>query len=267
MLNYMAERGKNIPLFNLRIRRNSVSVFFGEKKMKFVDTSLHHYFFPNINEDGWKFVSALAFISLIFTLIWFPLGCLSFLITIWCFYSFRDIIRVTPVLSGAVIAPADGYVVAINREKGPDALGLDRKNYTKLSIYVSPFDVNINRIPIKCTVSKTFYDAGQKFSGSTTKNNIKNERMLIAIKHSEGLEFVLQQTALFCSKRIVAKLKRGDEFIAGQRFGFIRFGGYVDLYLPEKIEPQVCVGQHLVGGETIVADINSGAPRIEGEIR
>ena len=231
--------------------------------MKSVDTSLHHYFFPNINEDGWKFISLLAFVSLIFALIWVPLGCLSFLITVWCFYSFRDPIRVTPVLSGAVVAPADGYVVAISREKGPDALGLDRKNYTKVSLYISQFDVNINRMPIKGLISKTFYDAGKNFSGSTTKN----ERMLIAVKHSSGIEFVLQQTSLFCSKRIVDNLKKGDEFVAGQRFGFIRFGGYIDLYLPEKIEPQVCIGQYLIGGETIVADIKSDAPRLEGEIR
>lgn len=235
--------------------------------MKSVDTSLHHYFFPNINEDGWKFISLLAFISLIFALIWVPLGCLSFLITVWCFYSFRDPIRVTPVLSGAVVAPADGYVVAISREKGPDALGLDRKNYTKVSLYISQFDVNINRMPIKGLISKTFYDAGKNFSGSTTKNDIRNERMLIAVKHSSGIEFVLQQTSLFCSKRIVDNLKKGDEFVAGQRFGFIRFGGYIDLYLPEKIEPQVCIGQYLIGGETIVADIKSDAPRLEGEIR
>ena len=170
-------------------------------------------------------------------------------------------------MSGALIAPADGYVVAINREKGPDALGLDRKNYTKVSLYISPFDVNINRMPIKGLISKIFYDAGKKFSGSTAKNDIRNERMLIAIKHSSGVEFVLQQTALFCSKRIVDNLKKGDEFAAGQRIGFIRFGGYVDLYLPEKIEPQVCIGQYLIGGETIVADIKSDAPRLEGEIR
>ena len=235
--------------------------------MKSVDTSLHHYFFPNINEEGWKFVSVLAFISLLFSLMWFPLGFFLFLLTVWCFYSFRDPVRVTPVLSGAVIAPADGYVVAINREKGPDALGLDRKHYTKVSLYISPFDVNINRVPLKSTVTKIFYDTGQKFSGSTTKNDIKNERMLIAFKHSSGIELILQQTALFCSKRIIANLKKGDEFAAGQRFGFIRFGGYVDLYLPEKIEPQVCVGQYLIGGETIVADIKSDAPRLEGEIR
>ena len=235
--------------------------------MKFVDTSLHHYFFPNINEDGWKFVSLLAFITFILAVIWFQLGCFSFLLTVWCFYSFRDPLRVTPILSGAVIAPADGHIISINREKGPEIFGLDRKNYTKVSIYISPFDVNINRIPLKGIISKTFYDAGKNFSASTAKNDIYNEKMYITLKHNSGLEFVLQQTSLFCSRRIIDKLKKGDEFIAGQRFGFIRFGGYIDLYLPEKVEPQVCVGQYLIGGETIIADIKSDAPRLEGEIR
>lgn len=235
--------------------------------MKSVDTSLHHYFFPNINEDGWKFVSILAVVTLIAALIWFPLGCFSFIITVWCFYSFRDPVRVTPIRSDAVIAPADGHIVSISREKGPEVLGLGRKNFTRICIFSSLFDVHINRIPIKSTVYKMFYDAGKAFSGATDKNNIGNERMLIALKHGSGLFFILQQTATVCRHRIVAKIKNGDELLAGQRFGFIRFGSYVDIFLPEKAEPQVCVGQYLIGGETILADIKSDAPRIEGEIR
>ena len=92
--------------------------------MKSVDISLHNYIFPNIYEDGWKFVAVGAFVSLIASLIWIPLGGLLLLATVLCFYSFRDPVRVTPVLSSAVVAPADGYIVSINREKGPDALGL-----------------------------------------------------------------------------------------------------------------------------------------------
>lgn len=235
--------------------------------MKSVDTSLHNYIFPNINEDGWKFVSALALFSVIFALVWFPLGLVSFIITIWCFYSFRDTTRITPVLSDAVIAPADGLVTAIVREKGPESLGLNRKNFTKISIYISPFSVNINRIPIKSKVSKTFLCAGKNFSANLDKNCIANERMLIALKHSSGLDFVLQQTATICNRRIVNKIKIGDELLAGNRFGFIRFGGYLDILLPENVEPQICIGQHLLGGETIIADIKSDAPRIIGDIR
>ena len=96
--------------------------------MKSVNISLHRFLFPNINEDGWKFISAMAVVSLILAMLWFPLGLVSFMLTIWCFYAFRDPVRVTPVLSTAVLAPADGLIVAISREKGPDALGLGNKN-------------------------------------------------------------------------------------------------------------------------------------------
>lgn len=235
--------------------------------MKPAKNSLHSFIFPNINEDGWKFVSTAALISIVFALIWFPLGCLSFVLTIWCFYCFRDKPRVTPVLSGAVIAPADGYIVSINKEKGPDALGLQNKNFTRISIYSSLFDQHINRIPIKSKVYKTFYDAGKNFTGNFQKDNIGNERMLICLRHSEGKEIALQQTAVFCNKRIKDKVKYAQEFNAGERFGFMRFGGYTDIFLPEKTEPQVCVGQRMIAGETIMADIKSDAPRIEGEIR
>jgi len=235
--------------------------------MKFAKTSLHNYLFPNINEDGWKFVSVCALVSIVLSLVWFPLGCLSFVLTIWCFYCFRDVQRVTPVLSGAVIAPADGYIVSISREKGPDALGLQNKNFTRISIFSSLFDQHINRIPIKSKVYNTFYDAGKNFTGKFDKENIGNERMLITLRNSEGCEIVLQQTAVFCNKRIVDKVKYAKDFNSGERFGFIRFGGYTDIFLPDKVEPQVCVGQKMIAGETIMADIKSDAPRIEGEIR
>lgn len=235
--------------------------------MKPIKTSILHNLLPNINEDGWKFVSVFALISIVLTLIWFPLGCLSFIITIWCFYCFRDVPRVTPVLSGAVIAPADGYILSINREKGPDALGLQNKNFTRISIYSGLFDQHINRIPIKSKVHKIFFDEGKKFTGNFNRECMNNERMLITLRHSEGAEFVIQQTAVFCNKRIIDKVKFANEFNAGERFGFIRFGGYTDIFLPDKVEPQVCVGQRMIAGETIMADIKSDAPRIEGEIR
>jgi len=234
--------------------------------MKSVDISLRRYVFPVINEDGWKFVSMLAIVSLCLTMLWFPLGCASFIITLWSFYCFRDPVRVTPVLSDAIIAPADGLVISINREKGPDVLGFGNKNFTRVCIYCSLFDVQVNRMPIKGKITKTFYDAGKHFSGTLEKNNINNEKMIFALRNST-YDFVVQQTAVLCSKRIVNHLKNGDEFSAGQRFGFIRFGGYIDLFLPDKVEPQICVGQQLVGGETVVANIKSDAPRIEGEIR
>lgn len=267
MFSLIRKEGYVFPLINKRIQlKQRFGILWGAK-MKSVDTSIHHYLLPNINEEGWKFVSILALITLIMALIWTPLGLISLGLTVWCFYNYRDPMRVTPVNSGFVIAPTDGKIVAISREKGPDALGLGRKNFTRISIYSSPFDVHINRMPIKSTISQIFYDSGKKCSASFDKNNIHNEKMLILANHSGGLMFVLQLTSLFCSKRIFTRIKRGDEFLSGQKWGYSRFGGYVDILLPEKIEPQVCVGQSMIGGETIIADIKSDAPRMEGEIR
>ena len=235
--------------------------------MKQVKTSLHTYIFPNINEDGWKFVSALTILTLLLLMIYVPLGIASLLLTIFCYYSFRDPVRITPVLSDVVIAPTDGRIISITKEKGPDALGLSSKNFTKIRIFCSLFDINIHRMPIKGKISKVFYDQGKLCNHSFNVSNIENECLLFSIKHSQNKDFVLGHTATFCSKRIITNVKIGDELITGQNYGFVRFGGYTDLYLPDKIEPQVCVGQTMIGGETIIANINSDAPRIVGEIR
>ena len=235
--------------------------------MKSVNTSLHHYIFPDINEDGWKFIAFFAIISLIFALIWFPLGCTFFILAVWCFYNFRDPDRITPVLSSAVIAPTDGVVVSITKEKGPDALGLQNKNFTRISIYSSLFDAHVCRIPIKGKINKIFYDAGKGSTGNFDKNDIGNERMVFSLRNSENLDFVLQQTTVFCSKRVVANIKSGEEYNSGTRFGIIRFGGYFDIFLPDKVQPLICIGQKMVAGETIMADTSSDAPRMEGEIR
>lgn len=234
--------------------------------MKAVDISLRRRLFPNINEDGWKFISVLALVSIVLMMVWLPLGCISFLLTVWSFYCFRDPVRITPVLSDIVVAPADGLIVSISREKGPDALGLGNKNFTRVCIFSGLFDSHINRMPIKGKISKTFYDAGKIFSGELQKNALGNEKMLFAWR-KENYDFAVQQTALICNHRVINRIKIGEELQTGERFGSIRYGGYVDLFLPEKVEPQVCVGQQMIAGETVVANVKSDAPRMEGEIR
>ena len=235
--------------------------------MKFTKTYFHQFFFPKVNEDGWKFISFLAFFSVICSLIWLPLGIFSFIITVFCFYSFRDPQRITPVLSSLVLSPIDGYVIAINKEKGPEILGMQNKKFNRITIFCSIFDVNTVRMPIKAKITKLFYDCGKFLSKSFDKNNITNEKIFFALKNSDGMDFILQETTVFCAKRIACFVKKADELNAGQRIGFIRFGGYIDVFLPEKINPLVCIGQKMVGGETVIADIKSDAPRIEGEIR
>lgn len=232
--------------------------------MKSVNTAFQ---IPDINEDGWKFVSVLMVLAVLTALIWLPLGLVFLLLNVWCFLSFRNPNRITPVLSGAVVAPADGVIIAISKENGPDCVGLQNKNFHKIRIYSNPFAVHVNRMPIKSKISNIFYDCGKNFSGSFKVDNIGNENFVVAFRHSEGYDFALRQIAVLCSRRIVNKIKKGEEYLAGQRIGSIRFGGYVDVFLPEKVCPLVCVGQTLIAGETVIADIKSDAPRIEGEIR
>lgn len=235
--------------------------------MKSVDTSVKNVLFPLINDDGWKFISVLSITSLIMLLVWLPLGIFSIVLSIWCFYSFRDPERVTPALSNIAVAPADGKILSITREKGPEILGLSNKTFTKICIYTSAFDVCVNRMPAKSKVLKVYHDCETKFSLSFDKNNIENERMLASFKTPSGRELAMQQTAVICAYRLKNHLKKSAEYLTGQRFGLMRFGGYTELYLPEKAAITVCVGQTMVGGETIVADFNLETTRIDGEMR
>ena len=235
--------------------------------MKYINTSLRHYVLPNIFDDGWKFISFMIVITLLAAIIWIPAGVVLFLLTAWCFYNFRDPQRVTPLISDAVIAPADGIVSAIIKEKGPDCLGLGHKTFIKICITPRFFDSNVYRCPIKSKVNKYFYDCGKRFSASFAKENIAQETLSVLFKTSTGQECVLRQTAVFCSPRLKPIFKQGEEILAGKRIGFSRFGAYTDILLPEKTTITACLGQTLISGETIIADLQSDAPRIEGEIR
>lgn len=236
-------------------------------KMKTVDTSLRHYLLPNINDNGWKYISIMTVFAIFTALIWFPLGVVFFALSVWCFYAFRDPDRVTPIISDALIAPADGVITSITKEKGPDCLGFANKTFVKISIFSGICDANIYRCPIKSKIAKVFYDCGKNFSLSLNKDDIGNERLSFSLKTSNGYEFIIQQTSTLCSKRLKAGFKQGQEFLAGQRIGYSVFGAYTDIFLPEKVSPIVCVGQKMIAGETIMADLHSDAPRIEGEIR
>ena len=166
--------------------------------MKAVDISLRRYLFPNINEDGWKFISALALVSIVLAMLWIPLGFLSFLVTILTFYCFRDPQRITPILSDAIVAPADGLVVSISREKGPDALGLGNRNFTRVCIYSSLFDSHINRIPLKGKIHKPstlkvkiFPITGIKMICIMKKQCFHGAMLIMSLQYSKQLLFAI----------------------------------------------------------------------------
>lgn len=235
--------------------------------MKKIDMSLQRYIFPNINNEGWRFISIFAAITALLAIIWLPLGVVGLILTIWCYYFFRDPDRVTPQIKDVVVSPADGVVQMITRVTGPEELGLNNKTFNRVSIFMSVFNVHVNRAPATGKILRLAYIKGKFFNATLDKASKDNERQLLAMRTECGKEIAFVQIAGLIARRIVCFAKEGQTYQAGERFGLIRFGSRLDVYLPTDIEPQVCVGQTMVAGETVLANLKSDAPRVEGDIK
>ena len=236
--------------------------------MKNIDISLVKYIFPNINQDGWKFVSIFAVVTALLGLLWAPLGVVGIVLTVWCYYFFRDPDRVTPDIKDVVVSPADGVVQMITRVTGPEELGLNNKTYNRISIFMSVFNVHVNRAPATGEILKTTYVKGKFFNATLDKASKDNERQLLSMKTSSGKTIAFVQIAGLVARRIICLAKEGDKFDAGQRFGWIRFGSRLDVYLPTDVEPLVCVGQTMIAGETILANLSADKQeRPQGVVR
>ncbi len=235
--------------------------------MKKIDMSLQRYIFPNINNEGWRFISIFAAVTALLAIIWLPLGVVGLVLTIWCYYFFRDPDRVTPQIKDVVVSPADGVVQMITRVTGPEELGLNNKTFNRVSIFMSVFNVHVNRAPATGKILRLAYIKGKFFNATLDKASKDNERQLLAMRTECGKEIAFVQIAGLIARRIVCFAKEGQTYQAGERFGLIRFGSRLDVYLPTDIEPQVCVGQTMVAGETVLANLKSDAPRVEGDIK
>ncbi len=235
--------------------------------MKKIDMSLQRYIFPNINNEGWRFISIFAAVTALLAIIWLPLGVVGLVLTIWCYYFFRDPDRVTPQIKDVVVSPADGVVQMITRVTGPEELGLNNKTFNRVSIFMSVFNVHVNRAPATGKILRLAYIKGKFFNATLDKASKDNERQLLAMRTECGKEIAFVQIAGLIARRIVCFAKEGQTYQAGERFGLIRFGSRLDVYLPTDIEPQVCVGQTMVAGETGLANLKSDAPRVEGDIK
>ena len=236
--------------------------------MKNTNISLLKYIFPNINQDGWKFVSIFAVVTALLGLIWAPLGFIGLVLTFWCYYFFRDPDRVTPQIDDVVVSPADGVVQMITRVTGPEELGLNTKTYNRISIFMSVFNVHVNRAPASGEILKTEYIKGKFFNATLDKASKDNERQLLSMKTTSGKTIAFVQIAGLVARRIICLAKKGDQYEAGQRFGWIRFGSRLDVYLPTDVEPLVCVGQTMVAGESILARLNAqNQERYPGVVR
>jgi len=210
-----------------------------------------------ITPEGYPFIGAFALVSLILFWLWTPLGWIGTVLTIWCALFFRDPPRVTPVREGLIVAPADGRVSQITTAAPPHELGLGAAPLPRISIFMSMFDCHINRSPVAGTVEKIVYQPGKFFNADLDKASADNERNSLVIA-TGGARVAVIQIAGLVARRIVCFARNGQALAAGERFGMIRFGSRLDVYLPEGVVPQVAVGQTAIAGETVLADLVRG---------
>jgi len=217
-----------------------------------------------VHREGWRFVAIAAVITVI--LYWLGLdilGLLALVVTLWCAYFFRDPERVTPLRAALVISPADGRISAIETVVPPPELDLPREPVTRISVFMNVFDVHINRSPVDGRIIHIAYVPGKFLSADLDKASEENERRALVITTAGGAEIGVVQIAGLIARRIVTFSKEGDSVGIGERFGLIRFGSRVDLYLPPEHGALVAVGQRAVGGETVMADLRSEEPERE----
>lgn len=223
--------------------------------MSRVDLSWRRYILPPIHVEGWRFVAVFAAVSLLLWMLFVPLGVLGAILTVWCYYFFRDPDRVTPQGENFVISPADGIVSAISEVVPPEELELGSELMTKISVFMSVFNVHVNRAPMAGKVTKIVYRPGAFVNVSLDKESENNERNQLVMETVSGRKIAFVQVAGLVARRILCEVKEGRELKAGERFGLIRFGSRLDVYLPKDVAPLVVVGQTAVAGETILADL------------
>jgi phosphatidylserine decarboxylase len=221
--------------------------------------------FPSVHPEGRKFaVGAGAVTVLAFLLHWEFLAWLLVGLTIWVAAFFRDPVRTTPRSDKLIISPADGLVTMIAKVPPPPELrgteGLDDAEYTRVSIFMSVFDVHINRAPISGRIRRIAYVPGKFVNADLDKASEDNERQHFLIEGSEGLKIGFTQIAGLVARRIVPFVKTGDTVAVGTRVGLIRFGSRVDVYLPAGTAPKVALGQRAIAGETVLGRIGDDDP-------
>lgn len=213
-----------------------------------------------IHREGYPFIAIFAVVTLILFWIYAPLGWIGVLLTLWCAFFFRNPTRLTPRDEDLVIAPADGTVASVGPSVPPPELGLGSEPLIRVSIFMSIFDCHVNRVPVGGRISKIVYRPGLFINADLDKASEDNERNGLIIDSSRGRVGVVQIAGLV-ARRIVCFVSVGDNIGAGERFGLIRFGSRVDVYLPYGARPLVEAGARSVGGETIIADWQVLEPR------
>lgn len=232
-----------------------------------MSVSMLSTFVKPMHPEGRKFVAIFAGITFILFLIWEPLGWIGVGLTVWCYYFFRDPPRVTPTREGLMVSPADGVVSLLEPAVPPAELGLGDKPMTRVSVFMSVFNCHVNRLPCAGRISKVAYRPGKFLNASLDKASSDNERNGLTVTLPDGRQYGVVQIAGLVARRILCWSKEGQSLMTGERFGLIRFGSRLDIYLPEGVNPLVCIGQNMVAGETVIADLESTEQARSGGIR
>ena len=208
--------------------------------------------FPKVHSEGYKFLVIFSVITLIFYFINSFLGLIGLVLTIWCYYFFRDPERYPINDENYLVSPADGVVLQVKETNGPKELNLDNRTYTKISVFMNVFDCHVNRIPCSGKISQILYKPGKFFNASLDKASEDNERNYYKITNSTGEDIIVVQIAGLVARRIVCETNENSELSQGDRIGMIRFGSRADIYF-ENYKPLVKVDQKTIAGETLIA--------------
>ncbi len=208
--------------------------------------------FPKLHNEGYRFILIFIVLTIVLYLINGFLGFIGLVLTIWCYYFFRDPDRVSIEDESYLISPADGEVLQILETNGPKELGLENKKYNKISIFMNVFDCHVNRTPCSGTVTEIFYKPGKFINASLDKASEDNERNYYKIKNNLGEEIIVVQIAGLIARRIVTEVSKDQELKQGERIGMIRFGSRVDIFF-ENYKPLVKINQKTIAGETLLA--------------
>ena len=215
-------------------------------------------FIPPIHREGYPFIAIAFVVSLVLMMVWEPLGWIGFILTVYVAYFFRDPVRVTPVDDRLVVSPADGVVSAVGPAVPPRELGLGSGEMTRISVFMNVFSCHVNRAPVRGRIARIEHRPGKFLNAELDKASQENERNSLVIESPNGVVAAVQVAGLV-ARRIVCWAEAGGNIAIGERFGIIRFGSRVDVFLPKDVTARVAVGQTAVAGETVIAEFGGGA--------
>ncbi len=217
--------------------------------------------------DGWAFIAIFAAVTLFLWVVWTPLGVLGVALTVWCVAFFRDPERVVPTREGLVVAPADGTVQDTRAAVPPPDLEMGEEPLPRVSIFMNVFNVHVNRLPVAGVVGRRFYRPGAYLNASLDKASSDNERLSVRLDREDGGPVGVVQIAGLVARRIRCDAGEGRRVATGERYGLIRFGSRLDVYLPPGTAPLVVPGQRTLAGETVIADFAGHEEARHGEVR